>query len=258
MIDDPYLDPYSPPSSDVVTSQKVRPWGPWASIGWTILAIVLWQGIQLVVFVVFLAVMMSKGPKAKINDLVTNGQLISIATLVSTPALLGLVALLVAARRIPVRDYLALTWPPGRQVIVAVVGLALLIAVSDTATYLLGREIVPPFMTDVYRTSWPPLLLVALIGAAPLGEETLIRGFLYRGIADSRWGPVAAIVISSTAWALLHVQYDFYGIGTIALMGVYLGVVRFRTSSLLLTMLLHALANSVATAELLVQLYWSR
>jgi membrane protease YdiL (CAAX protease family) len=37
------------------------------------------------------------------------------------------------------------------------------------------------------------------------------------------------------------------------IMGLYLGAVRYRTASLWLTMLLHGLANAVATAEVAIQ-----
>ena len=110
-------------------------------------------------------------------------------------------------------------------------------------------------MLEVYRTGWIPLLLVTLLVVAPLWEETLMRGFLFRGIADSRWGPTAAILISSVAWAVLHIQYDLYGVGQIVVMGLYLGWVRHRSSSLLLCMLLHGIANAAATIEVILQVH---
>ena len=50
-------------------------------------------------------------------------------------------------------------------------------------------------------------------------------------------------------WAAMHVQYDLYGIATIYLMGLYLGVVRYLSGSTSLTILLHGIANTIATAE---------
>jgi membrane protease YdiL (CAAX protease family) len=91
---------------------------------------------------------------------------------------------------------------------------------------------------------------------APIAEETLFRGFLFKGIAVSRAGPLVAVVISSIAWATLHIQYDWYGVVTIAVMGVFLGVVRQTTRSLYLTMVLHAIANSVATIEIVIKEHW--
>ena len=134
--------------------------------------------------------------------------------------------------------------------------MAVLLAASDIASVLSGRPLVPPFVLSLYRTAWLPGLVFAFVVLAPVGEETLFRGFVYKGIAASRAGPIGAIVISAAAWALLHAQYDWFGIATIAAAGVYLGTVRLLTGSLFLTMLLHAIQNTVGTVELLVQELW--
>ena len=130
-------------------------------------------------------------------------------------------------------------------------------AADVPSSYLLGRPLVPKIMVDFYRNSWPPFLVFAVVVLAPLGEETLFRGFLYRGIASSRAGPIAAIIVSTMIFALIHFQYDWYGVLGVAVMGLYLGIVRYGSSSLLLTVLLHALANLFATAEVFVQLRWA-
>ncbi len=75
------------------------------------------------------------------------------------------------------------------------------------------------------------------------------RSVLYHGIASSRWGPITAILVSAVFWAALHIQYDAYGIITIALMGLYLGAARFKTGSLPLLILLHAFNNAAGLAE---------
>ena len=116
-----------------------------------------------------------------------NGNVVALGTLVNTLTVVGLVALLIRVRRYPVRDYLALTWPPARSILIALAGLAVLLCSSDLISYMLGRPLVPPVMVDVYRTAW--LRALARLVLAPLGEETLFRGFLFKGIATSR-GPV--------------------------------------------------------------------
>ena len=111
---------------------------------------------------------------------------------------------------------------------------------------MIGRPIVPKVMVDFYRNSWLPFFVFAVVVLAPLGEETLFRGFLYKGIESSRAGPVGAIVVSTVLFAVIHLQYDWYGILGVGVMGLYLGVVRYRCSSVSLTMILHSLANLVA------------
>jgi uncharacterized protein len=274
LMTEPEPDPFDPPTCEImppwesaedpelsVSEQPPSPprlWGPWATTGWTLLIIVVMFAAQiagLIIFVVFRIVTTSS---AKFDDLATNGNVMTLATLLSTPAIVGLVVLLIRVRRYPTRDYLALYWPPARSAVIALLGLAVLLGATDLTSYLLGRPLVPKVMFDVYRTSSLPAFLFAIVVLAPVGEETLFRGFMYTGIAASRAGPVVAIIITSVAFASLHVQYDLLGIAAVAATGLYLGVVRFRTRSLLLTMLLHAVGNAFATLELVVQDTWSK
>jgi len=87
--------------------------------------------------------------------------------------------------------------------------------------------------------------------AAPLGEETLFRGFFFQGLLRSRLGAPGAIALSSLFWALIHVQYDAYGIATIFVTGLFLGYARLKTQSLYVPIFLHSLNNLGATLELL-------
>ncbi len=229
-----------------------RLWGPWSTIGWTIIALLLTMLAQTVVQVMFVVTRVRDTARIDVSDLATNGSLLAAATLFSAPPVLGLIYLLIAVRRYPVWKYLALRWPAGKQIALSCAGLLGFVFLSDALSYLLGRPIAPEVMVTAYQTSIRPLLLIALLIGAPLVEEVIMRGFLFQGIASSRWGVGTAVFVSSIMWALLHVQYDRVGIATIFLMGVYLGVVRHLTASLPLTMLLHSVANLVATVQILV------
>ena len=120
----------------------------------------------------------------------------------------------------------------------------------------LGREVAPGFMGDVLKSAqadgalW--LLVVALCIAAPVSEEILSRGFLYRGWSESRIGVVGAIILSSLAWTSLHLQYDWFFFGEIFSIGLLFGYLRYRTNSTWLTIVLHGLNNFAAT----VQTFW--
>ena len=96
-----------------------RPWGPWASVGWTLLCLAVLVVAQIAVLIVFAVVRVAQSPAIKPDDLnaigkdlATNGNLLSAATLASTPAVVGLVALLIRIRHYPLRKYLALTGQP--------------------------------------------------------------------------------------------------------------------------------------------------
>ncbi|WP_406698024.1 type II CAAX endopeptidase family protein [Singulisphaera sp. Ch08] len=226
-----------------------KPWGPWASLGWTMLCLAVTFGVQIGALIAFAV---ANGSKENLIGVSSSALFLSVATLISTLTIFGLVALLIRIRRWTVHQYLALTMPTARQAALALGGLTVLIATTDLITYLVGRPLVPQVMVDAYRSGWVPLLLITILIVAPVGEEVLFRGFLYRGIASSRWGPGVAIVASSVGWASLHIQYDLYSIGAILVMGLYLGEVRRRTRSLPLTMILHGFANTVATIEVAI------
>ena len=212
------------------------------------MATVIVQAIVLIV----LAVIQGSTDPVKLRELSTSSLLLSSATLTSTPILIGLVVLLIYLRGCSIRDYLAWKMPSVKQTLLAIGGLAILLIAGDLVTYLLGRPIVPVVMIDIYKTGYVIPLMISVMIAAPLGEEVLFRGFVYRGIAASRWGSTVAIVLSSIGWAALHIQYDLYVIGVIVLMGFYQGFVRKLTGSLPLNMLLHCIANVVATVEMIV------
>jgi membrane protease YdiL (CAAX protease family) len=212
--------------------------------------------LQTVVLFVFLTINLGPDFATTLSALSRDGNLQATATLVTTPVIIGLVVLLVRMRGCAVGEYLALKWPPARSVAVAFVGLAIVLASSDLLSYSLGRPLVPEVMVQFYREAWLPFLLFAIMVLAPLGEETLFRGFLYKGLAESRAGPIVAILVSTILFSLLHVQYDWYGVALVAALGLYFAVVRYGAGSLLLTMLLHAVANAVASVEVAVQEHW--
>ena len=133
--------------------------------------------------------------------------------------------------------------------------MAMVLTLTDVTSWMLGRPIVPEVMVDLYRNSWLPFFVFAVVVLAPLGEETLFRGFLYKGIESSRAGPVTAIVVSTFLFAVVHLQYDWYGILGVGVMGLYLGLVRYWCSSVWLTMTLHSIANLVASVEVLILLH---
>jgi membrane protease YdiL (CAAX protease family) len=63
---------------------------------------------------------------------------------------------------------------------------------------------------------------------APLFEEALFRGFVYEGFARSRAGVAGAIILTSIGWAALHFYYAGFEMATIFVLGLVLGVVRWK------------------------------
>jgi hypothetical protein len=97
---------------------------------------------------------------------------------------------------------------------------------------------------------------IAACVVAPAGEEVLFRGLMYRGWVRSDRFAWVGIVAISLAFAALHVQYDIFGIAQIFVVGLYLGWMRWRSGSVLLTILLHGLFNLEGTIETVLQIHY--
>jgi uncharacterized protein len=163
-------------------------------------------------------------------------------------------------RGIDLKSYLALRLPPVREWFRWFALLFLFIFLSDGITWLLGKPIVPDFLVDTYQSAdWAlPFLLLALFVTAPLSEEFFFRGFLFAGLQQTRLRALGTAILTSILWAVIHVQYDFHGMLVIFVLGLYLALVRLKTASLWLCVLLHACMNLIATIQLLIYLSMQR
>jgi membrane protease YdiL (CAAX protease family) len=243
--------PPSPATEAVPTAPQ--PWGFWATSGFTVLILIVYlvaQGVSAALcFVVF-----------NLDEDQTSGLLLAVATLAGAPAGIGITCLFARLRGgIRIRDYLGLHWPPRRTVVQWCLVLLAFAGVSDVLTvFLLDRPLVPPVMVDFYRTAgFLPLLWLAIVIVGPATEEVIIRGFMIPGLLGERPSQLAtgaAIAISSALWAVIHVQYDAFGVGVIFMFGILLGYVRVSTGSLPLCILLHLLSNLISTVEVTILL----
>lgn len=79
---------------------------------------------------------------------------------------------------------------------------------------------------------------------APIFEEVIFRGIILRGMLNAKVTPIAAIVISGLIFGSAHLNpWQFVGAG---LLGAIFGYVYYRTKSLALPIILHALNNSLS------------
>lgn len=165
---------------------------------------------------------------------------------VSAPVQVALLAL-AASHKGSVAEYLGYKLPRRGELVAAVLVLAALIIVGDAVSWLAGRHIVDRFQSDIYQAAKSanllPLLLIAITVLIPIGEETLFRGFLFRGWLRSSRDAWPVILITATIFAIIHVQYDWFLIAQVFIFGVFFGWVRWATGSTILTMLLHGLVN---------------
>ena len=132
--------------------------------------------------------------------------------------------------------------------------LAVLVVGWDMVSRAIGREVAPGFMVDVLKSAqadgalW--LLVIAFSVAAPVTEELMVRGFLYRGWSESFLGPPGAILLSSLVWTAMHAQYyDWFLFSEVMSIGLVLGIMRWRSNSTWLTIIMHGLNNFAATLQ---------
>ena len=230
------------------------PWGFWATIGLGAVVAMADVGMQNGVLIVWIAAQSWLGQEPLGQSTGGDGTFVSLAVCASMPVAVGLVWLFARMRRgISVKEYLALNpvaWRTTVRWLAALVGLVIL---SDGLTRLLNRPIVPEVLIQTYQTTgFPPLLWLAVVVAAPLGEETFFRGFLFKGLLHTRLGGAGAIVLTALVWAVIHRQYDWYGVATVFAAGLLLGFARLRTNSIYSCLLMHALMNLIATIEVVV------
>ena len=102
-------------------------------------------------------------------------------------------------------------------------------------------------MTETYQTAkYLPLFWIALVVAAPLVEELFFRGFLFEGLRDSWMGSTGAILVTSIAWAAIHMQYEMFQMVMIGTLGVLLGIAKVKTRSLYIPIAMHSFNNLIA------------
>jgi uncharacterized protein len=231
----------------------MKVWGLWATLGFAVLAFVLGQAMGIAAA---LTMVRNFDPARAEYD----GTVFAVYTLVGNPVE---IITLVLATRLSGSDalaYLGLDIPRRRDIAIAAAGLMAVILVADGMTLALGKEMVPAFQLELHRTAQAegtlPWLWLAILVAAPVGEELLFRGFMFRGFVHEPRDALPAILVLALIWSLLHVQYDWFGTAQVFLIGVLFGFVRWRSGSTTLVILLHMLLNLESVAETIFVMGW--
>jgi uncharacterized protein len=192
-----------------------------------------------------------------VGTLSQDGGAIVLFIFVSAPVQVAVLAL-AASYKGSAAEYLGYKPPRRSEVVIAVAVLAALIVAGDTVSWLAGRHIVDRFQTDIYQAAKSanllPLLLVAITVLIPIGEESLFRGFLFRGWLRSPRHAWPVILLTAALFAVIHVQYDWFLITQVFAFGVLFGWIRWATGSTILTMLLHGLVNLEGMIETVLTL----
>ena len=190
-----------------------------------------------------------------------DGTVVSLSIIIGCVLLVAVSALLIRVRGGNVRKYLALqpfSWSVG----IGMLGLLLMFMIGSQAlTYLLNESplvFVDPLYQSV-SSVW--LLIFAMVIVAPIYEELIFRGLLWSAIAEQfsnvanaeHRGAIVASLVTSVIFAVIHLQYGIYEIGTIVVLALIFCYARIKSGSLVLPMLLHVVNNGAAMAQYLAE-----
>ena len=241
------------PSPAVAAQRPPRIWKFWGTVLWGLFIFAAMSVGQLAVVAWF--ILRQEGPidLASAVHVLGGGLTISLSVVTGLPAVLAALWLAIHLSRTPFNDYLALRGMKWTDLLIGIVALVVLVLAWDQLSRATGRDATPGFMMDVLKSAradgalW--LLVIAFCVAAPVTEELLARGFLFRGWSESFLGPYGAILLSSIVWTALHLQYDWFFFGEVFSIGLLLGYLRYRYRSTWLTIILHGLNNLGAVVQ---------
>jgi membrane protease YdiL (CAAX protease family) len=231
-------------------------WSFWPTIGFGALIFVGWFIIQTLVTLPFLIneIINNGMPDYAniVNNLIQNSFYVALVTMISAPVGIGLIILFIKLRgKISLKEYLGLR--PFKKNIFLVL-LIIFVAFFILNIYL--ENLLPQFQNadstiGSFTGSGLILFAVAAVIFAPIFEESFFRGFLFVGIQNSIIGVFGAIALTSITFAILHLQYGPAGILVILVLAIFLGISRWLTNSLFVTIIFHALWNLGVVVQML-------
>jgi membrane protease YdiL (CAAX protease family) len=152
------------------------------------------------------------------------------------------VVVLWRTRNLP-REELGLVRPPV-VLSAAFIGLYLgWMLASDAAIHWRGPWDFRPWLETPLAAAAMRVLAVSLLG--PIGEELVFRGWFF-GLLTKRVGTLVTIMVTALGWALLHYTYSWAVILVILVDGILLGLARWKTRSVYVPIVMHALYNFYA------------
>lgn len=177
------------------------------------------------------------------------------ASILSVFALVGL--LLKTKSLLKIQQFLDIRLFNIKQFLLSIGLLAIFLLASEYTTQLLNKNPME-FMNGLIDQSSFWLMIIAVVIIAPIYEELIFRGVIlgvlthrqrsqknHQAILNSTSQHIRASLISSFLFALVHFQYDFYGLTLIFIIALLFCYIKIRYG-LLLAMLLHILNNGIA------------
>lgn len=174
---------------------------------------------------------------------------------------IGLVLGLLRLRRVPLRVIVGATSPMRRLILLGLgVGLASVVANALLGAFVVlisGTQETPEQALFGDALAGGSRLLLAVVAAgilAPLAEEVLFRGLLYRALRR-RQSVALAAVLTSLAFAVIHTEIVVsqpLALINLTLLAVLWAVLYERTGSLVVPIVAHSVFNLMSIGQVLL------
>ena len=136
-------------------------------------------------------------------------------------------------------------------------GVLLAFGIGIVANFIHTPKVDTPFDQLVKTPLSFALLALTAVVAAPLFEEMMFRGFL-QPLVSRTLGPMLGILLTALLFGGLHAsEYEFAWqyVAAISIVGIALGVLRFKTNSTLPGTVMHGCFNAVSVVGLFATKY---
>ena len=103
---------------------------------------------------------------------------------------------------------------------------------------------------EMFKSSYGMLIVLLVCIIAPVVEEIVYRGAILRGLEKLKISPAVALIISSLIFGFIHVLTagDYAQVFPYIFMGLALGFVYQKTKSLVASITIHMLINTISTS----------
>jgi len=175
-----------------------------------------------------------------------NGTLLNILMAILA---VGLVIFITKKKKLSYKNDIGLILPKWKEVVFWTSLFVLLIFIEDYMYQQFSTSKTDSWIGkySVYEMVFRSLGIVII---APIAEELMFRGLLYARIKKSPLKIVGAIIIPALFFSMIHIQYsDILTLSIIFIDGLFYGLARHYSKSVIFAIFLHSLANFGAILE---------
>ena len=164
--------------------------------------------------------------------------------LIAPIAVLAIAVIIWRVRNLSLRDDLAVVAPRARDALLWIVVWVAWMALSEFVANKVGVE-APEIWSD-RSVAAMGALFVGMVLLAPIGEELVFRGLLYGRLANTSLGPAGAVAVAAVVFGLLHIRYGWVLVAFVVVDGVWYGIARVTSGTVIIPMIMHVMGNLLA------------